>query len=142
MTPTREEFSDLVERLHRQSRRLTGPRQAILGALRQHRQPMSSQEIHAALRDAGCNLATVYRTMHILAEAGVVRRIDLGDRVSRYELAREGSHHHHLICTQCSEVVEIDECFTRGLEEGLARRHNFRSVTHRLDFFGVCPACQ
>lgn len=138
------EYSDLTERLRRHSRKLTGPRQAIHNVLREIRRPVSSQDIFAALPKGGCDLATVYRSMRILEEAQLVSRIDLGDGVARYELVREGghSHHHHLICTQCSEVVEIGECFTRELEEGVARRHGFRGVTHRLDFFGICPACQ
>lgn len=138
------EFSDLTERLRRHSRKLTSPRQAILKVLRQSRRPVSSQEIFAALPKGDCDLATVYRSMRMLAEAEVVSRIDLGDGVARYELIRQGSHshHHHLICTRCSEVVEIGECFSRELEEGVARRHGFRGVTHRLDFFGICPACQ
>lgn len=138
------EFSDLTERLRRHSRKLTGPRQAILEVLRQSRRPVSSQDIFAALPKGNCDLATVYRSMRMLQGAEVVSRIDLGDGLARYELICEGnqSHHHHLICTRCSEVVEIGECFTRELEEGVARRHGFRGVTHRLDFFGVCPACQ
>lgn len=138
------EFSDLTDRLRRNSRKLTGPRQAILNVLRQSRRPVSSQDIFAALPKGNCDLATVYRSMRMLQGADVVSRLDLGDGVARYELVREGGHrhHHHLICTRCSEVVEIGECFTRELEEGVARRHGFRGVTHRLDFFGVCPACQ
>lgn len=138
------EFSDLTERLRRHSRKLTGPRQAILDVLGQGRRPLSSQDIFAALPKGDCDLATVYRAMRVLEEANVVCRIDLGDGVARYELVRAGSHshHHHLICTRCSEVVEIDECFKQELEEGVARRHGFRGVTHRLDFFGICPACQ
>ena len=140
----RRDFSDLAERLRRHARKLTAPRQAILNVLRQSRRPVSSQDIFAALPAGGCDLATVYRSMRMLESAGLVSRIDFGDGVARYELVREGahSHHHHLICTRCSEAVEIDECFIRELEEGVARRHNFRGVTHRLDFFGICPACQ
>lgn len=138
------EFSDLTERLRQHSRKLTGPRQAILNVLRRSRRPVSCQDIFAALSTGAGDLATVYRSMRMLEEAGVVSRVDLRDTIARYELVRDGSHahHHHLICTRCSEVVEIEECFTRELEEGVARRHGFRGVTHRLDFFGICPACQ
>ena len=135
---------DWTERLRRYSRKLTGPRQAILNVLRQTRRPVSSQDIFAALPKGNCDLATVYRSMRLLTEAELVGRVDLGDGVARYQLLREGipAHHHHLICTQCSEVLEVDECFSHELEEGVARRHGFTGVTHRLDFFGICPACQ
>lgn len=137
-------FSELTDQLRRCSRKLTGPRQAILEVLRSSRRPVSSKEIFEALPKGDCDLATVYRSMRMLEEAGLVSRLDLGDGIARYELLRDGGHdhHHHLICTRCSEVVEIDECCTRELEEGVARRHGFKGVTHRLDFFGICPACQ
>ena len=138
------ELSELTERLRRHSRKLTTPRQAILKVLREVPKPISSQAIFAALPKGNCDLATVYRSMRMLEEAKVVTRVDLGDGVARYEIVQEGdhSHHHHLICTRCSDVVEINECITRELEEGVARRHGYQGVTHRLDFFGICPACQ
>jgi Fur family ferric uptake transcriptional regulator len=141
---TQRELSDLTERLRRHARKLTSPRQEILKVLRESRKPISSQAIFAALPQGQCDLATVYRSMRMLEEAKVVTRVDLGDGIARFEIVGEDdtSHHHHLICTQCSDVVEINECITRELEEGVARRHGFKGVTHRLDFFGVCPACQ
>jgi Fe2+/Zn2+ uptake regulation proteins len=134
----------LAERLRRNSRKLTGPRQAILEILRQHPHPMSNKEIHSALPQGGGDLATVYRLMHLLEKSGMVKRFDLGDGVARFELIEEGDdgHHHHLICTRCSGVVEIEECVMGELEEKIAARNGFKAVTHRLEFFGICPDCQ
>jgi Fe2+ or Zn2+ uptake regulation protein len=47
-----------------------------------------------------------------------------------------------LICTECAEVVKIVECFPAEVEQRIAAQNGFRAVTHRLEFFGVCPACQ
>lgn len=137
-------LTDLTEKLRRQARKVTGPRQAILDVLRQHAHPLTNKEIHAALGTADCDLATVYRTMHALEALGMVRRVDFGEGAARFELAEEGvdPHHHHLVCRRCSMVVEIDDCFPSELERELARRHGFRDVSHRLEFFGVCPRCQ
>jgi Fur family ferric uptake transcriptional regulator len=135
---------ELAEKLRRKSRRLTGPRQAILGILRRQAHPMSNKEIFAALPKGDCDLATVYRSMHLLENMGMVKRFDLGDGVARFELLREGDdgHHHHLVCTNCAGVVEIEECFMGELEERLAARNGFTGVTHKLEFFGICPRCQ
>ena len=135
---------ELEQRLRNKSRKLTGPRQAILDILRQQHHPMSNKEIFAALSKGDCDLATVYRSMHLLEEMGMVKRFDLGDGVARFELLAEGDdgHHHHLVCTRCSEVVEIDECSMRSLEERIAESNGFKAVTHRLEFFGICPNCQ
>jgi Fur family ferric uptake transcriptional regulator len=140
----RADLPTLTERLRRKSRKITGPRQAILDVLRRHRHPMSSKEIFAALEAGNGDLVTVYRSMHLLVEMQMVKRFDLGDGVARYELLAEGDdgHHHHLVCTRCSAVVEIDECFTRELEERVARENGFKAITHRLEFFGICPECQ
>jgi Fur family transcriptional regulator, ferric uptake regulator len=136
--------TDLMERLRRDSRKLTGPRQSILAVLREQGGPMSNKQIHAALRTGECDLATVYRSTRLLESMGIVKRFDFGDKTSRYELLREGDdgHHHHLVCTKCAEVVEIAECFTHELEQQIASRNGFKAVTHRLEFFGVCPDCQ
>jgi Fur family ferric uptake transcriptional regulator len=138
------DLPQLAERLRRQSRKVTAPRQAILGLLREKARPLSSKEIFGALPRGGCNLATVYRSMHLLEEAGMVKRYDFGDGVARFELLKEGDdgHHHHLVCTRCAEVVEIDECVMEGLEAKIAESNGFKAVTHRLEFFGICPNCQ
>src|ERR1700722_14335694 len=138
------ELPELTEQLRRKSRRVTGPRQAILEILRRHPHPMSSKEIFGALPKGEGDLATVYRSLHLLEEMRMVKRYDLGDSVARFELLAEGDdgHHHHLVCTRCSTVVEIDECFTQELEERIAEHNGFKAITHKLEFFGVCPQCQ
>ena len=74
----------------------------------------------------------------------MVKRFDFGDGVARFELVREGEdgHHHHLVCVHCSQIVEIKDCFPRELEKEIALRNGFKSITHKLEFFGVCPRCQ
>ena len=135
---------ELAERLRRKSRKITGPRQAILKILRRHPHPMSNKEIFAALAKGDCDLATVYRSMHLLESMGMVKRFDFGDGVARFELLDEGDdgHHHHLVCTRCAGVLELQECFTREFEEKIAARSGFKAVTHKLEFFGICPQCQ
>jgi Fur family ferric uptake transcriptional regulator len=140
----RVELPELTEQLRRKSRRVTGPRQAILEILRRHPHPMSSKEIFGALPKGEGDLATVYRSLHLLEGMEMVKRFDLGDGVARFELlgAGDDGHHHHLVCTRCAKVVEIEECFTGEFEEKIAARNGFKSITHKLEFFGVCPGCQ
>jgi Fur family ferric uptake transcriptional regulator len=140
----REELSALKNRLRGQSRKITGPRAAILEILRQHPHPLTNKEILAALPKNECDLATIYRSMHMLEKMGMVKRFDFGDGVARFELVGEGDdgHHHHLVCTRCSEVVEIAECFPGEIEKRIALANGFKAVTHKLEFFGICPDCQ
>lgn len=136
-------LSELTARLREKSRKITGPRQAILDVLRRHQHPMTNKEIHQALQREGCDLATIYRNMHTLMEMGMVQRFDFGDGTARWELVTAGDdgHHHHLVCTVCSMIIEIDDCLPPGFERALADRHGFRSITHKLEFFGVCSRC-
>ena len=140
----RQELSALTGRLRRQARKITGPRQAILKILRAQPHPLTSRQIFAALPRGLCDLATVYRAMHLLEAMGMVQRFDFGDGAARFELLGEGDdgHHHHLVCTKCSGVIEIDECFPAEIERRIAAKNKFKAVRHKLEFFGICPACQ
>src|SRR5881397_3739761 len=135
---------ELAARLRRKSRKMTAARRAILASLRRKPHPMSIREIFGSLTKGDCDLATVYRSMHLLESMGMVKRFEFGDGVARFELLKEGDsgHHHHLVCTRCSGVVEIEECIIEALEAKLAERNGYKGVTHKLEFFGICPECQ
>jgi Fur family transcriptional regulator, ferric uptake regulator len=137
-------LTELTDRLRAGSRKVTGQRQAILDVLRRHASPLTNRQIHDALGKADCDLATIYRNMHTLTEMGLVKRFDFGDGSARFELVTDESnhHHHHLVCNRCAIIVEVEDCFPSEYETELARRHGFASVSHRLEFFGLCPRCQ
>jgi Fur family ferric uptake transcriptional regulator len=142
--PRRQKLAALTGRLRHEARKITGPRKAILDILRKQHHPLSSREILAALPRGQCDLATVYRAMHLLEELGMVKQFHFGDGIARFELVGEGreGHHHHLVCTRCARVVEIEECFAEDIEKRLAASNRFTAVTHKLEFFGLCPKCQ
>ena len=112
-------LTELTERLRRSARKITGPRQAILGLLRSQSHPLSIKEISTALPQRQCDLATIYRSIHLLEQMGMVKKFDFGDGTARFELLEEGDdgHHHHLVCTRCAGIVELDECSMPELEE-------------------------
>jgi len=138
-------LSDLTEKLRRGELKITAPRQAILEVLRRHASPLTIKEIHGALGKSDCDIATIYRNMHTLEGLGLVHRHDFGDGAARFELSSDGDgdhHHHHLVCNQCSRVVELDDCILGDFEQLLAKRHGFSSISHRMEFFGICPGCR
>ena len=134
----------MTGRLRQQERKITSPRAAILEILRQQAHPLTNKEIHRALPKGGADLATIYRAMQLLQKLGMVKRFDFGDGVARFKLVAEGDegHHHHLVCARCAAVREIGECFQAEFERRIALAHGFTAVTHRLEFFGLCPDCQ
>ncbi|HTI71185.1 MAG TPA: Fur family transcriptional regulator [Candidatus Limnocylindria bacterium] len=135
---------ELTEKLRLGDRKITAPRQAILNVLRRHAHPLTIKEIHQELDKSDCDPATVYRNMHTLEGLGLVKRFDFGDGSARFELVEgeESVHHHHLVCRNCSLILEIDDCWLAAVEKELAKAHGFAEINHRLEFFGVCPKCQ
>ncbi len=144
MSKRHSTVSDLAARLRGRAQKLTGPRQAVLEILQRETHPLSIKQIFDRMAEGAPDLATVYRSMHLLERLQMVKRYDLGDGVARFELLHEGEdgHHHHLVCTRCAGVVEIEECLLEEVDERIAARNGFKGVTHRLEFFGLCPRCQ
>jgi Fur family transcriptional regulator, ferric uptake regulator len=123
--------------------KITEPRKAILQALLQDHGPFSAEEIHQNIPKKICDLATIYRSLNSLEEAGFVRRCEFGDGTARYELSDRSSnhHHHHVICTQCKRIDVLDDCELQELDH-FAKKRGYTDITHSLEFFGVCPQCR
>jgi len=126
--------------------KLTPQRQTILKTFLRHAdQHLSAEDIYHLVKphypDIG--LATVYRTLDILAELGVLQRNDFGDGRSRYEFSRQDEHHHHhLICLRCGGVSEFDDDLLESLEAMIGKRNKFKVIDHVLKFYGYCAKCQ
>lgn len=85
--------------------------------------------------------ATIFRTLEVLLQLGVVERIDLPGGGHAY-VGCAPRHHHHAVCSGCASVVEFDDRELASVVADVARRTGFRIDTHRLELFGLCPACQ
>jgi Fe2+ or Zn2+ uptake regulation protein len=84
---------------------------------------------------------TVYRSLARFHELGLVSQIDLGDGVTRYEMIDpSGHHHHHFICSQCQKIEPLTLCEVETQEHALTAA-GYTGLSHRLEFFGICPAC-
>ena len=122
--------------------RPTRQRLAVLKAVAKQRRPVTAQELHARMRGrGGPGLATVYRTLGRLAEAGILRRFPLAEGEIAYRLCEPG-HHHHLICERCGNVTEIVSCEVEDWAADVARGRGFSPTSHQAEIFGVCERCQ
>lgn len=123
-----------------ESARTTRQRSAVLAALRTAPGPVSAQDLHAQLGGA-VGLATVYRALQGLADAG---QVDVFRRENGEALFRlcNPVHHHHLVCQGCGQVEEIDACEVAPWAERVATRRGFSVTGHQADIFGLCPGCQ
>jgi Fur family ferric uptake transcriptional regulator len=123
--------------------RLTPQRQAVAQTLRRMGKEASVQELYDRVRRRHpyVGRATVFRAIDRLVEAGLARRLERPGHVSAYVWC-EPTHHHHLICTECRTVQELDEQAVAPLADRIARREGFRVDHARLDFYGRCRDCE
>ncbi|MCL2723318.1 MAG: transcriptional repressor [Polyangiaceae bacterium] len=105
---------------------------------------VSIEELLAEVRrqDPKVGYATVYRTLKLLTECGVAFGREFGDGLTRYELADEASHHDHLICVECSKIVEFEEPEIEVLQARVAARYGFLLKSHKHEMYGTCAECQ
>jgi Fur family ferric uptake transcriptional regulator len=106
---------------------------------------VSVEELVARVRriDPRISVATVYRTMKLLADSGLaIARQFGGAGQTRYEAATGKAHHDHLICTACGAIVEFANERIESLQELVARRHGFAVESHRLELYGRCSRCR
>jgi len=134
---------DLRELLLRNGVRPTENRLLVLQELAREPDDATAQELWGRLREgrATTGLATVYRTLALLHDAGIVDTLSHhagGEQC--YRLCSEG-HHHHLVCHRCHRVVEVEKCDLDGWVNTAAKRHGFVAVDHRVEITGICTDC-
>jgi Fur family transcriptional regulator, ferric uptake regulator len=115
----------------------------VLDELMREPDDLTAQELHARLRGRGerRGLATVYRTLALLAEAGVVDTILHRPGEVCYRWCGD-QHHHHLVCSRCHRVVEVGDCKLDRWLDRVSAQHGFVTTGHRLEVAGVCAACR
>ncbi|MGH3024376.1 MAG: Fur family transcriptional regulator [Gaiellaceae bacterium] len=140
---TAEQLEQAEELLSGAGLRATRQRTTVLAELAGERDDVTAQELHERLRAGGerLGLATVYRTLRLLAEAGVVDALSHHAGELCYRWCGDG-HHHHLLCSECHRVVELVDCELDPWLERVARQHGFVTTGHRLEVSGLCADCR
>lgn len=128
--------------LRAEKRRLTSQRELLLGII-QERGHLDADEIYrlAKRRRPRLSLSTVYRTLSLLKELGLVEELHLGEEHHHYEAkaATEAGEHHHIVCLGCGKVIECR--LTEDLQE-LGRKHGFTVVNAQVELVGYCSDCR
>lgn len=122
--------------------RLTRQRQLVANHLDEAREFLTAQQVHAALRTEGeaIGLATVYRGLQWLAEAGLVDSIRTADGEAAYRRCSP-AHHHHLICRYCGRTVEVSGDVLERWSQQVASEHGFHEPEHFVEVYGICASC-
>lgn len=121
---------------------LTRQRRALVAFIMSHTKPFTAEALISELRDEGIRVgrATVFRTVELLTDLGYVHRQANSDRV--LYIACSPRHHHHLLCSNCGQVVHFEDCPIDALLSELESRTGYQIERHSLELGGLCPSCQ
>ena len=116
---------------------------AVLSALQIAPSPMAVDEIETLpqVKKIHLDQATIYRIIHRLTQKGLLRTVNFHEGKFRFELASH-PHHHHVVCTNCATVEDVEDCLTAETTATIEKATGFRIVSHALEFFGLCVNCQ
>jgi Fur family ferric uptake transcriptional regulator len=134
---------DLGRKLRPRGYRVTPQREAVLCVLEENEGvPLDPETVHrlAGGRHPGIGLATVYRTLELFCDLGVVLRVHLHQDSQHYEIDT-GKHHHHMVCVSCGLMETFDGCMVGEIEESIREDSDFVVTSHCLSLFGYCPSC-
>jgi Fur family ferric uptake transcriptional regulator len=138
MTDAEPARPDLLAVLEDRGHRVTAPRRAVIGLLDSKHDGFSAEGIRSEL--PGVGRATVYRTIKLLVEVGVLCKLTLPDGAPRYTLARF-EHHHHALCVKCGTVSEFRDATIERLMRTMGQDISGEIVGHRMEFYVVCRQC-
>ena len=122
---------------------MTPQRMMILEAVEAAEDHISTEEIYTrvCMRYPHLNISTVYRTLELLKEQGLVTETDMGDGRVRYHSIKKG-HHHHLVCQKCGQIIDLDESVLASLKSALSKEYGFYADLKHLAIFGCCSQCK
>jgi len=128
----------IIERCESKGLRMTGQRRIIAGVLEDADDHPDVEELYtrASALDSAISIATVYRTVKLFEEAGILERVEFGDGRARYEDA-ERDHHDHLIDLSTGEVIEFIDEEIEALQEKIAQKLGYALKGHRMELYGV-----
>ena len=143
MTDPAQRMAQMMGALKGAGCRLTPQRLAVLEVLAASREHPSVEAIHQRVlaRFPTTSLATIYKTLALLKDLGQVLELGFAAWGSRYDGSRPFPHP-HVICTRCGAIVDPEYPTMRDMAREMAQKSGYRITNHRLDFFGLCPACQ
>lgn len=136
------ELKALADYLEKNNLKHTRQRELILTAFLEAKGHVTSDDLFQTVREQHPTIGytTVYRTMKLLAEAGLATERHFDDGITRYELEQE--HHDHLVCEKCGKIIEFECEAIETAQREIARSHGFEVLRHRHELYGNCRDCR
>jgi Fur family ferric uptake transcriptional regulator len=140
----KQAVDNLSEYLSNQGLKSTSQRDIIFKIFAESRQHLSADELYVRVKkiNPGIGYATIYRTLRLLAKAGIATECRFENGFTRFEYKNTNTHHDHLICTRCGVILEFENKRIEALQDDVARENRFRVQNHKLELYGLCEKCQ
>ena len=135
-----EKEAGFAQFIQEQGLKTTRQRNTIVSVFFRLRGHISVEELLVEVKRVNPRIgyATVYRTLHLLVESGLVEERRFGDGLARYEGHSDVEHHDHMICLECGQISEFYNPRLEALQEQLAKENNFKIYRHSLELYGIC----
>jgi Fur family transcriptional regulator, ferric uptake regulator len=132
-----------LQKLRDAGYKITNARLAVLTVLHESDGHLTSAEVLARVDalDPSIGRASVFRALELLTGLSIIRPTYIQTRTPAFVLLSQEGHHAHIICTNCSQIIELAECYADDLIGELETRHGMRLTGHLLEFYGKCEAC-
>jgi Fur family ferric uptake transcriptional regulator len=139
-----EEQEVFLKHIQKKGLKRTAQRDLILDIFLRTEAHLSSEDLYRLVKqgDPSIGQTTVYRTLKLLAEAGLAREVRFGDGITHYEHNYKHQHHDHMICSECGRIIEFYSAELEALQDAMAAKHRFQINEHLLRIIGVCAECR
>jgi len=124
--------------IERTGRRMTRTRRALIDAIGELGDHFTAEQLTDAV--SGVGRATVFRNLRLLQDTGMLCQVVLRDGTTEYRVT-PGGHHHHIVCSNCGNISDFENCDISDLLAEIARRTGYEIDAHRLEVYGLCAQC-
>ncbi len=139
-----EEQEVFLAHIQEKGLKRTAQRDLILDVFLRTEEHLSSEDLYRLVHkeDSSVGQTTVYRTLKLLAEAGLAREVRFGDGLTHYEHHYKHQHHDHMICSNCGKIIEFYSAELEAIQDAMAAKHKFQVEQHLLRIIGICADCR
>ncbi|MFB6355495.1 MAG: Fur family transcriptional regulator [bacterium] len=137
-------FEQFKQYLSSENLRLTSERKEIARMIFKQEKQFEAEELLFKLRNENKNVsrATIYRTLELLVNGGLLQKLDFGDDYSLYQISSGDPHHSHLYCRQCGKVIQFEDEKIRELQDQICEEYKFEPVEYSQKIYGYCEHCR
>jgi len=135
-------FKDILKQ---NSLKFTKQREVVLETMYHNDEHFSPESLYMLIKqnnpELNVGIATIYRTLNLLEESGIVTSLSFGANGKKFELGNK-PHHDHMICKICGEIIEFENDKIEQIQKDIAKEYNFKLTGHLMQLYGVCKKCQ